>query len=396
MKTRCYVGSIVQRAMAQDREPLSYMIAQGYTAFTQLDVCYPPAVCIWPQFEAIEELTNAYPEAYYIHTRRITVDVHVASLTAWAPTNPFIERLKRTGFLNTFPSQSRNETDVENLKHFVREVTRRTVQFFSKRPWLNFLDMAIEDPSGGEKLSKLLGWPNFTLPRSNVGQYQGAASASPTPANLLWRGADDYEDDAAGGSAKQAHPLQPAHDVVEEVDDGEDAGKEGNGSGKGGKEGKGSGKGITTARSSSKPLPALPYSCAQSGVDLPSLLLGMLIASCLFGALRVCQAPKRPQKSSGRRGATDKRDVKYSPLPASDGPHGLELASTRFARPSLVGSPDDADRTRALWEEHEQEYDLDDGDDEFGPLHDGEDGDGEAGQWVGGGDHESTLVERQD
>lgn len=417
----CYVGSIVQRAIAHDRDPLHYMIAQGYTAFTQLDVCYPPAVCIWPQFEAIEEITNAYPDAIYIHTRRISVDVHVGSLTAWAPVNPFIERLKATGYLSTFPSQSQNETDVDNLKHFVREVTRRTVQYFAKRPWLHFMDIAIEDPSAGERLSQLLGWPNFTLPRSNVGNYHGA---SPTQANLtLWSG-DDYEDDAGAGDPKRVHPQEPAHDVEKGDDDDSnvdaEAGRSSSGSSKGksskGKNGEKSGsnsggkvpgKGLppssakdaaaaptSAADTASAPLTALPYSCARSGVDLPSLLLGMLLGSCVCGALRVCQSGAgrfgptgRAQKLSGR-GGSDKRDVKYSPLPVSDrtGKGGsLELtdaSGSRHGRQSLGADVSE----RALWEEHEQEYELGDegeGEVEFGLMHNVHNGcEGEEGDWV--------------
>jgi hypothetical protein len=54
----CYVGNIVQRALVNGLPPLEYMTEKGVVAFCQLDVCYPPSVCLFPQFEAIEEITK--------------------------------------------------------------------------------------------------------------------------------------------------------------------------------------------------------------------------------------------------------------------------------------------------------------------------------------------------
>jgi hypothetical protein len=162
----CYVGTIVQRALLNELPPLEYMIEKGFRAFCQLDVCYPPAVCVFPQLEAIEEITLAYPDAHYLHTRRVTVDVHVGSLTAWKPQvdeDSLIDRLRETGYLSLYPSQSANQSEVDNLKHFVREATRETLHFFEKRPQLRFLDVTIEDPQAADKIGLFLGIQNFTL-----------------------------------------------------------------------------------------------------------------------------------------------------------------------------------------------------------------------------------------
>jgi len=212
----CYVGTIVQRALLNGLPPLEYMTEKSVKAFCQLDVCYPPSVCVFPQFEAIEEITTAYPDAHYIHTRRITVDVHVGSLTAWKPQvneDSLIDRLRETGYLSMFPSQSIYQSEVENLKHFVREVSLKTISFFEKRPHLNFLDVAIEDPHAGEKIGAFLGMSNFSLVKANTGHYHDGITASPTPANFsayLGVGGDDGEDDDHGATRPPSSAAQHA------------------------------------------------------------------------------------------------------------------------------------------------------------------------------------------
>lgn len=77
---KCYSGQVVQHAIATNQKPLKYLIDMGYQAFTQLDVCYPEEkICIWPQLDAIKEISLAYPDAYYVHTRRLSLGISLLS-----------------------------------------------------------------------------------------------------------------------------------------------------------------------------------------------------------------------------------------------------------------------------------------------------------------------------
>lgn len=229
----CFVGAIIQRALSNHLPPLYYLQEKGYRAFTQLDVCYPPQICMYPQFEAIQQITAAYPDAYYVHTRRITVDAHAGSWAAWNPgkwfghkaEDSFLDRMKENGFLNAFPSQSKNQSDLENLKHFIRETTKETVAFFEKRPHLRFLDVIIEDPKAAEKVGTFLNMRNFTLPRTNTGRYdEPGLTASPTPANISLIEWDDDDGNTGSGGPVSSPSWQIADDDKDEQDPNSGAG----------------------------------------------------------------------------------------------------------------------------------------------------------------------------
>ena len=346
----CYVGMVVQRAIVRNQDPLHFMLKLGYTAFAQLDVCYPPNVCIHPQFEAIEEITNAYPRAYYIHTRRITVDVHVGSLTAWRPGfgGPLIDRMRSVGYLSMFPSQTPNQTDVDNLKHFVREVTKETVQFFEHRPWLHFLDVAIEDPQAADKIGAFLHIDNFTLPKANAGVYAKGLTASPTPANFSRSFDHNHSttgDDADDDSEPHSHPPSASVHQHPASDDDEPDTSAG-GAAAAAAAGSGAAKTSPSSASTPSPTPNLTSPTASAPnplitrtgetmaltgtitagpvhIDVFSLVLGMLLSSFLHGLCgRASAARSMLRRRGGVSADSGSRDVrgkiKYSPLPSAE------------------------------------------------------------------------------
>jgi len=385
----CYVGNIVQRALVNGLSPLEYMTEKGVVAFCQLDVCYPPSVCLFPQFEAIEEITTAYPDAHYIHTRRITVDVHVASLTAWKggdfhqqEKETLVDRLRVGGYLSMFPTQSANQSEVDNLKHFVRDVSKQTVGFFEKRPHLKFLDVAIEDPNAGYKIGTFLGLYNFSLVKANQGGfYHDGLTASPTPSNFstyLDAGGDDGEDDeTAVGSTRSPARLAtvppptdddspPAPVPKNQKDATKTATTTAAGGGK--PENKGGVPGKSQAASTENQKGWIAAWLWPRPFDLPSALLGAsaaLLLAVMSVACLVCVTYLRRRG----RGAMDviRRDksVKYSPLPLREDPNkdvddddddgigGLRHHAVELTRRSNRGVAED---------DQDEEFGLDDND----------------------------------
>jgi hypothetical protein len=122
----CFVAVLVQRAIAEGKKPFDDMIrVGGYQAFTQIDITKPEQdeLFLWPQIDALQNIVDAYPEAYYIHTRHQEPSGHVSVLDSW---NHYLKRLRMTGLLTRFAAagQSANKTDYENCVILVEEVTR--------------------------------------------------------------------------------------------------------------------------------------------------------------------------------------------------------------------------------------------------------------------------------
>ena len=178
----CYVGHVVQRALVRGKKPLADLIDHGYRAFTQIDLCRGDS-CFFPQAEALYELTTAYPKALYVHTRRANLASHVASMDAW---DGMLARFKKGGYLSKYAGQSANSSMAANGAIMVQELTRRTLEFFAKRPQLRFIDLSIEDDGSARKLAKFLGVPEqaFALDKTNTGHYDKKHSAAPTSARV--------------------------------------------------------------------------------------------------------------------------------------------------------------------------------------------------------------------
>lgn len=90
----CYVGVIMQRAIANGKPPLEYLVEKGFNVFSQLDVFLPPYdISLWPQVDALKNLVDAYPKAYFIHTH----------MSNWASVEEYADRLNKfptAGLLN--------------------------------------------------------------------------------------------------------------------------------------------------------------------------------------------------------------------------------------------------------------------------------------------------------
>ena len=162
------MGEVLQRALAARRPPLEDMINLGYRAFTQLDVCRGDG-CIFPQVEAIEEITRAYPKAYYIHTRRSSFEAHARSMDAW---DGMLDRFARGGYLSKFPGQAAGKSKLENGLLMIAAMQTATLDFFRVHGrGLRFLDVNIEEADAEAKLRAFLGTPTLRIEHKNAGHY---------------------------------------------------------------------------------------------------------------------------------------------------------------------------------------------------------------------------------
>jgi len=190
---------VIQSNIVNRLAPLHSLIESGYQAFAQVDVCYPSFnLNIWPQLDALEEIVAAYPDAYYIHTRRVEVEAHVASIEAW---HKMLDRFKASGLLHKYiPSYLHNTTDFALGLLFVKAANKFTENFFAHRPYLKFLDIYIEDKNAAAKLASFLEVENLELMHDNSGHYTKKHTAAPTPTALFSSEShqDDNEDDDEG------------------------------------------------------------------------------------------------------------------------------------------------------------------------------------------------------
>ena len=103
----CFIGAEIQRAISLNLPPLHLPLERGYRAFTQLDICYPDkqkkGLCVFPQVDALENIVNAYPHAFYIYTHRANFSAHAVSIRDF---HGMLGRFKTVGYLNRWNSQS--------------------------------------------------------------------------------------------------------------------------------------------------------------------------------------------------------------------------------------------------------------------------------------------------
>jgi len=167
----CCLAIVMQHTISKKKPPLFTMINDGYRGFAELDFMDSiHNLTIFPMFEMIDELFKYYPKAYYIHTRRVTPDAHVASMSV---SYQILQRLKDTGWLNKFPEQSSNNNDFENGIIFVKKVTNITLTAFKKRPDIKFLDLCIDCPgtNNTKLLRNFLGIRNIVYPHTHISSY---------------------------------------------------------------------------------------------------------------------------------------------------------------------------------------------------------------------------------
>ena len=208
----CYVGEVMQRAIAQGLPPLDTIIGLGYRAFTQLDVCRGDG-CFFPQVEAIAEITAAYPHAYYIHTRRMSSEAHALSMDAW---DGMLGRFARGGYLSRYPGQSPSNSQLDNGRIMIEAMQKATLDFFRDHgQGLRFIDVSIEESDTEAKLRAFLGTPDLHVDHKNAGHYAAYAKRHPEfkPEKLSLAKTDkphrpDDEPDATGGALYTHTPTR--------------------------------------------------------------------------------------------------------------------------------------------------------------------------------------------
>ena len=178
----CYIAEFIQKALSEGKDPLAYLLTEkhSFQAFLQIDACRPPPqsnFCIIPQVFALDQLSKAYPDAYYLMTTRLTLSQHAASMHAWAN---MLLRFEHFGYFSMFPGQSPNNSVIDNGILMIDGMQNITRSYFHHNPHLRFLEICLEDPHSGPRIAKFLGIPSFPIVRVNSGQYKGSRTASPT------------------------------------------------------------------------------------------------------------------------------------------------------------------------------------------------------------------------
>ena len=167
----CSLAIVMQHTISKNKPPLFTMINDGYRGFAELDyIDEINDISIFPMFEMIDELFKYYPKAHYVHTRRVTPETHVSSMSV---SYHILEKLKKTGWLNKFPEQSNSNNDFDNGVIFVKKVTNITISAFKKRPDIRFLDLCIDCPGSDntKQLRNFLGVNNLVYSHTHSSSY---------------------------------------------------------------------------------------------------------------------------------------------------------------------------------------------------------------------------------
>eukprot|EP01031_Cornospumella_fuschlensis_P037108 gene37108-45043_t len=137
---RCAFAYYIQKAVADGKKPLEYLIKRGFNAFAQLDqITYEHPR--FPQIDLIDTFLDAYPDAFYIHHIR-NVSRHVSSIARWGA---MAERIRLSGVMNregrkTDPSQTVEQALADWIlwhREYVREK-------FMQRPGVHYIEVDLE------------------------------------------------------------------------------------------------------------------------------------------------------------------------------------------------------------------------------------------------------------
>lgn len=137
---KCAFAYYIQRAIADGKKPLEYLIKKGFNAFAQLDeITYEHPR--FPQIDLIDQFLDAYPEAFYIHHIR-NVSKHVSSIVRWGEMS---KRIKLSGVMNREgrtidPSHSIEQALADWIlwhREFVRDK-------FLQRPGVRYIEVDLE------------------------------------------------------------------------------------------------------------------------------------------------------------------------------------------------------------------------------------------------------------
>jgi hypothetical protein len=148
----CYIGPLIQRAIADGKKPLEYVLMYGVNAVLQMDVAVH-YMSIWPQIDALDLILDAYPDALYIHHTRDT-EKQIASLHRWYDIGA---RMQDHGMLSRFPGQTEHNNQDQNMEIFIATARSIVRKAFLQRPHLHYLEVDFErDQGAGEKMSIFL------------------------------------------------------------------------------------------------------------------------------------------------------------------------------------------------------------------------------------------------
>jgi hypothetical protein len=173
----CFLGTMIQKAIADGHKPFHYILQHGahrnqsIQGFFQLDVCSVTpshSFCRFPQVYALDQITEAYPNAYYIMTKRKSLEEHIASMHAWGD---MVNRWKTHGYLDIFPGQSSAKTLLENGMLAVAGMENITRNFFRSRFQLKYLEVCLEDVGADQQIAQFLNITTFPLYHVNSGWY---------------------------------------------------------------------------------------------------------------------------------------------------------------------------------------------------------------------------------
>lgn len=96
-----------------------------------------------------------------------------------------VSRFKKEGYLSKFEGQSKNLSDFQNTEIWIKDVTEKTLSFFSDRPHLKFIDVCIENLHTPKLLADFFHVPSIDLEHENTGHYASHdKTAAPTPTYL--------------------------------------------------------------------------------------------------------------------------------------------------------------------------------------------------------------------
>lgn len=150
---RCFIGVLIQQALADKKPPLEYVFETGVSGVVQMDTTLG-RLNIWPQIDALELILDAYPQAHFVHHIRSVSD-HVASIIAWGD---FAQQLRRKGMLTRFAGQHALKSDEENISIFILAAREMVRNAFESRRDARYIEVDIAgNADAGAQLSTFLG-----------------------------------------------------------------------------------------------------------------------------------------------------------------------------------------------------------------------------------------------
>jgi hypothetical protein len=189
----CYVGLFIQKAISKSSPPFDFIYQSGinmnvdFRGYFQLDICrsHPHNFCMFPQVFALDQLTDAYPEAYYILNRRANTMHQVQSLHEESHHKGKLRLYESYGYIDMFtqqtvsrrtgeipeqqtssaPSTTRDITallqDGVQMMDGMHNITRN--YFLTTKPKLKFLEVSVDDVDAAAILSTFLDIPQLKL-----------------------------------------------------------------------------------------------------------------------------------------------------------------------------------------------------------------------------------------